>query len=48
MQLLAACMLAFGIKRFSPARFLKQIEANANSSAPAARETAMNCYKAMF
>jgi len=23
MQLLAACMLAFGIKRFSPARFLK-------------------------
>mgnify|MGYP000879876469 CR=1 FL=1 len=47
-QLLAALMLAFGIKRFSPARFLPQIEANANSSAPASRNEAMNCYKAIF
>jgi len=41
-------MLAFGIKRFSPAKFGPQIEAAANSSAPASRTEAMNCYKAIF
>ena len=41
-------MMAFGIKRFSPARFGKQIEAAANSSAPAVRAEAMKCYLAMF
>ena len=41
-------MLAYGIKRFSPAKFGKQIEAGANSSAPASRTEAMNCYKAIF
>ena len=48
MQLLAALMTAYGIKRFSPARFGKEITAAANSSAPATRNEAMNCYKAIF
>mmetsp|Transcript_15875 Transcript_15875/g.20014 ORF Transcript_15875/g.20014 Transcript_15875/m.20014 type:complete len:86 (+) Transcript_15875:560-817(+) len=41
-------MTAYGIKRFSPAKFLKQIEAAVNASAPALRAEGMNCYKAMF
>ena len=41
-------MLAYGIKKFSPARFDDQIKAAANSSAPATRNEAMNCYKAIF
>lgn len=41
-------MLAFGIKKFNPARFGPQIVAAANSSAPANRAEAMNCYKAIF
>jgi hypothetical protein len=45
---LAALMTAYGIKRFSPAKFLKQIEAAVNASAPALRAEGMNCYKAMF
>ena len=48
MQLLAALMLAYGIRRFSPARFGKEVLAAANSSAPASRNEAMNCYKAIF
>ena len=48
MTSLAALMKAFGIKKFSPARFGKQITAAANSSAPASRTEAMNCYKAIF
>ena len=41
-------MLAFGIRRFSPARFGKEILAAANSSKPDVRNEAMNCYKAIF
>lgn len=41
-------MLAYGIKKFNPARFGKEILAAANSSAPATRTEAMNCYKAIF
>jgi hypothetical protein len=41
-------MLAFGIRRFSPARFTPQIRAAADSSAPANRTEAMNCYKAIY
>jgi len=41
-------MLAFGIRRFSPARFTPQIRAAADSSAPANRAEAMNCYKAIY
>ena len=41
-------MLAFGIRRFSPARFGKEILAAANSSKPDVRTEAMNCYKAIF
>ena len=41
-------MLAYGIRRFSPARFGKEVLAAANSSAPASRNEAMNCYKAIF
>lgn len=41
-------MLAYGIKKFNPARFGKEIVAAANSSAPANRTEAMNCYKAIF
>ena len=48
MTALAALMKAYGIKKFSPARFGKQITAAANSSAPASRTEAMNCYKAVF
>lgn len=48
MQLLAALMTAYGIKKFSPARFTPQIVAAANSSDPKSRAEAMNCYKAIF
>ena len=48
MTLLAALMKAFGLKKFNPARFGPQILAGANSSAPAMRNEAMNCYKAIF
>jgi len=48
LQLLAELMLAFGIRRFSPARFTPQIRAAADSSAPANRTEAMNCYKAIY
>ena len=41
-------MLAYGIKKFNPAKFGPQIVAAANSSAPANRTEAMNCYKAIF
>ena len=41
-------MTAYGIKKFNPARFGPQIVTAANSSAPANRNEAMNCYKAIF
>ncbi len=41
-------MKAFGLKKFNPARFGPQILAGANSSAPATRNEAMNCYKAIY
>ena len=41
-------MLAYGPKRFKPAVFGPGIEAVANSSAPANRAAAMECYKALF
>ena len=41
-------MTAFGIKKFSPARFTPQITAAANSSDPKTRTEAMNCYKAIY
>lgn len=41
-------MLAFGIRRFSPARFGKEILAAANSSKPEMRKDAMSCYTAIF
>ena len=47
-QLLSILMLAYGPKRFKPAVFGPAIEAVANSSAPANRAAAMECYKALF
>jgi hypothetical protein len=47
-QLLSILMLAYGPKRFKPAVFGPSIEAVANSSAPANRAAAMECYKALF
>ena len=47
-QLLSILMLAYGPKRFKPAIFAPAIEAVANSSAPANRTAAMDCYKALF
>ena len=41
-------MMGFGIKRFSPAKFGKQIDAAVNASAPALRAEGLNCYKAML
>ena len=41
-------MTAFGIKKFSPAKFNDQIKTAANSSDPKTRTEAMNCYKAIF
>ena len=41
-------MQAYGPKRFKPAKFSKAIESMANSSTPAMRTEAMNCYKALF
>ena len=46
--LLANLMLAYGPKRFKPAKFGKVMEATASSSAPATRAESMNCYKALF
>ena len=48
MQLLAALMTAFGIKRFNPAKFGPQIKAAVDASAPALRTEGLNCYKAIF
>ena len=42
-------MLAYGSKRFSPARFMPTIEYSANSMTPVARAEAMkSCYKAIY
>ena len=41
-------MLAFGLNKFPPKKYLKQITTAANSSSPAVRAEAMNCYKACY
>ena len=46
--LLASLITAFGVKKFTFARFQPHIEAMANHSSPAARTEATNCYKAMY
>lgn len=46
--LLSNFISGFGIKRFKPARFASHIENAANSSNPAVRNEAMNCYKSLY